>query len=295
MCGAVRAGEHGGVLAGGSFHRRLVAGKYTVSRRRRGRPSTRPAVKALILKMARDDPRWGRERIAGELVKLGGRIAKSTVWRILHDAGVDPAPRRSGPRWKQFLAAQARTIIVADFLHVDTVLLKRIYVLVFVEHGTRRLHVAGITAHLDGVWTARQARNLAMALGEGLEKIRFLIRDRGGQFTASFDAVFQDCGLRVLRSPPQVLRANAICERLVGTLRRELLDHVLILNETHLRVVLGEYADHCNAACPHQGIAQRVPDDDSDRPSAAVIDLEVARIRRKRVLGGLTSEYHVAA
>jgi putative transposase len=168
-------------------------------------------------------------------------------------------------------------------------------VLVFIEHGTRRIHVAGITANPDGAWTAQQARNLAMALGERLEEMRFLIRDRGGQFTSSFDAVFEDCGLRVLRSPPQAPRVNAICERLVGTLRRELLDQVLILNETHLRVVLGEYADHYNAARPHQGIAQRVPDDDPDQPSAAVIDLEVARIRRKRVLGGLMSEYHAAA
>jgi hypothetical protein len=150
------------------------------------------------------------------------------------------------------------------------------------------------TANPDGAWTAQQARNLAMALGERLEAMRFLIRDRGGQFTAAFDAVFEDCGLRILRSPPLAPRANAVCERLVGTLRREVLDHLLILNEAHLRVVLAEFAAHYNAARPHQGIAQCVPDDDLDHSLAAVIDLESARIRRKPVLGGLTSEYQIA-
>jgi transposase InsO family protein len=217
------------------------------------------------------------------------------VWEILTAAGIDPAPRRSGPTWKQFLTAQARTVIATDFLHVDTVLLRRVYILVFIEHGTRRLHVAGITAHPDGAWTAQQARNLAMSLGERLEEMKFLIRDRGGQFTASFDAVFEACGLRVLRSPPQAPRANAICERLVGTLRRELLDRILILNEAHLRAVLSEFAAHYNAARPHQGIAQSVPADDPDHPTAKVIDLDTARIRRKPVLGDITSEYQVAA
>lgn len=278
-----------------SWHRRLVAGKYTPSRRAPGRPSTRPSVKALVLRMAGENPYWGHERIAGELVKLGHRIAKSTVWQILHDAGFDPAPRRSGPTWRQFLHAQARTVIATDFLHVDTVLLKRLYVLVFIEHGTRRIHLAGFAASPDGAWTAQQARNLAMALGERLDAMRFLIRDRGGQFTEAFDAVFEDCGLQILRSPPQAPRANSVCERLVGTLRREVLDHLLILNEAHLRTVLAEYAAHYNAGRPHQGIGQHVPDDDPDHPFAKVIDLETARVRRKRVLGGLISEYQAAA
>lgn len=278
-----------------AWHRGLVARTYTPVRRPPGRPSTRAVVKSLILRMATDNPQWGHRRIQGELVKLGHRVAHSTVWEILHAAGVDSAPRRSGPTWRQFLAAQSRAVIATDFLDVDTVLLKRIYVLVFIEHGTRRLHVAGIAANPDGAWTAQQARNLAMSLGERLEGMCFLIRDRGGQFTSSFDAVFESCGLRVLRSPPQAPRANAICERLVGTLRRELFDHVLILNETHLRSVLAQFAPHYNAARPHQGIGQHVPDDDPQRPTAKVVDLETARIRRRRVLGGLTSEYQVAA
>ncbi len=245
--------------------------------------------------MARENPSWGHRRIQGELAKLGHRVAYSTVWEILHAAGLDPAPRRSGPTWTQFLHARARTVIATDFLHVDTILLKRLYVLVFIEHGSRRIHIAGITANPDGPWTTQQARNLAMTLGERLEEMRFLIRDRGGQFTAGFDAVFEDCGLRILMSPPQAPRANAICERLIGTLRREVLDHLLLLNEAHLRVVLTEYAAHYNAARPHQGIAQRVPDDDPDQPTGQVIDLDAVRIRRRPVLGGISSEYQIAA
>ncbi len=208
----------------------------------------------------RENPLWGHRRIQGELAKLGVMVAPSTVWEILRAAGIDPAPRRSGPTWRQFLQAQAAGILAVDFLHVDTVLLKRLYVLVFIEHGSRRMHLGGVTAHPTGDWTVQQARNLALTLGERFEDIRFLIRDRGSNFTASFDAVFQAVGTRVLRTAVQAPRMNAICERLVGTLRRELLDRVLILGEAHLRAVLAEYQVHYNTARPHQGIAQRVPD-----------------------------------
>jgi putative transposase len=150
-------------------------------------------------------------------------------------------------------------IVAVDLLHVDTVLLKRLYVLVFIEHGTRRMHIGGVTANPTGEWTVQQARNLALGLGERFEDTRFLIRDRGSNFTASFDAVFQAVGTRILRAAVQAPRMNAICERLVGTLRRELLDRMLILGEAHLRSVLAEYQVHYNMARPHQGIAQRVP------------------------------------
>lgn len=186
-------------------------------------------------------------------------------------------------------------MIATDFLHVDTVFLRRIYALVFIEHHTRRLHIAGITQHPDSAWPAQRAREFAMAMGERLEEIRFLIRDRGGQFTGAFDVVFESCGLRILKSPPQAPRANAICERLIGTLRREVLDHVLIINEAHLSAVLAEYVVHYNVARPHQGIAQRCPEDDPERAPATVTDLTVGRIRRKPVLGGITSEYQIAA
>ena len=170
---------------------------------------------------------------------------------ILHAAGINPAPRRSGPGWRQLLHAQAAGIIAVDFLHVDTVLLRRLHVLVFIEHGTRRMHIGGVTASPTGDWTVQQARNLALSLGERFGDMRFLIRDRGSNFTRSFDAVFEAAGTRILRCAVQAPRMNAICERLVGTLRRELLDRVLILGEAHLRTVLAGYQAHCTTARPH--------------------------------------------
>jgi putative transposase len=204
------------------------------------------------------------------------------VWEILHAAGIDPAPRRSGPSWRQFL-------------HVDTALLRRLYVLVFIEHGTRRMHLGGVTASPTGEWTVQQARNLALSFGERFEDIKFVIRDRGSNFTASFDAVFQAAGTRILRTAVQAPRMNATCERLVGTLRRELLHRVLILGEAHLRSVLAEYQAHYNTARPHLGIAQHVPDGEHDGGHLTVADLDRERIHRKPVLGGLINEYARAA
>jgi putative transposase len=144
--------------------------------------------------------------IHGELTKLGVMVAPSTVWEILHAAGIDPAPRRSGPSWRQFLHAQAAGIVAVDFLHVDTVLLRRLYVLVFIEHGTRRMHLGGVTPNPTGEWTVQQARNLALSFDERFEDVKFLIRDRGSNFTASFDAVFQAAGTRILRTAVQAPR-----------------------------------------------------------------------------------------
>ena len=222
-------------------------------------------------------------------------VAPSTVREILHAAGIDPAPRRPGPSWRQFLHAQAAGIVAVDFLHVDTVLLRRLYVLVFIEHGTRRMHLGDVTANPTGEWTVQQARNLALSLGERFEDIRFLVRDRGSNFTASFDAVFQATGARILRTAAQAPRMNATCERLAGTLRRELLDRVLILGEGHLRAVLAEYQAHYNTARPHQGIAQRVPDGEHDGSHVTATGLDRERIHRKPVLSGLINEYARAA
>jgi putative transposase len=223
-------------------------------------------------------------------------VAPSTVWEILHAAGIDPAPRRSGPTWRQFLHAQAAGILAVDFLHVDTVLRKRLYVLVlFIEHGTRRMHLGGVTANPTGEWTVQQARNLTLGLDERFADIKFLIRDRGSNFTCAFDAVFQATGARILRTAVLAPRMNAICERLVGTLRRELLDRMLILGERHLRAVLAEYQTHYNMARPHQGIAQRVPDGEPDAPRATVTGIDAQQIRRKPVLGGLINGYTHAA
>ena len=150
--------------------------------------------------MAKENPLWGHRRIHGELAKLGVTVAPSTVREILRAAGIDPAPRRADLTWRQFLHAQAAGILAVDFLHVDTVLLKRLYILVFIEPGTRRMHLGGVTANPTGEWTVQQARNLAMSFGERFEGIKFLLRDRGPNFTASFDAVFQAAGTRILRT-----------------------------------------------------------------------------------------------
>jgi transposase InsO family protein len=279
-----------------AWHRKLAAKKYDASSRRKpGRLPTAPGIARLVFRLAKENPLWGYRRIHGELTKLGVIVAPSTVWQILHAAGIDPAPRRTGPTWRQFLLAQAAGILAVDFLHADTVLLKRLYVLVFIEHGTRRMHLGGVTAHPTGEWTVQQARNLALDLDERFEDIKFLIRDRGSNFTRSFDAVFQAAGTRILRTAVQAPRMNAICERLVGTLRRELLDRMPILGEGHLRAVLAEYQAHYNTARPHQGIAQRVPDGERDPRRIAAIDLDSVRIHRKPVLNGLINEYTRAA
>jgi putative transposase len=173
---------------------------------------------------------WGHRRVQGELIRLGHRIAASTVWQILHDARIDLAPRRTGPTWKQFLTAQARGIIAVDFVHVDTVLLRRVYALIVIEHGTRRAHLAGVTAYPNGAWTTQAARNLLMDLGRRAASLKFLIRDCAGQFTGSFDAVFTAEGIRIVVSPSQAPKANAICERFIGSLRREVRDRLLIVS-----------------------------------------------------------------
>jgi putative transposase len=236
--------------------------------------------------MARENPGWGYRRIHGELVGLSHPIAASTVWTILKAAGIDPAPRRSGPTWRQFLSAQAHAILAVDFAHVDTVFLRRLYILVVIEHGTRRVHLAGITAHPTGAWVAQQARNLLMDLGDRAEQLRFLIRDRDSKFTAAFDAVFAGADIRIIRTPVRAPRANAIAERFIGTLRRECLDHLLITGQRHLTVVLREFVEHYNTHRPHRSLDQHPPAGRTPPPPEAT----VRPLRRDR-LGGLLHEY----
>jgi transposase InsO family protein len=278
------------------WHRHLVARKWTFTDRRRlGRPRTRRPVKALIIRMARENPTWGHRRIQGELARLGYPMAASTVWEILHTAGIEPAPRRTGPTWRQFLIAQAHAIIACDFLAVETVLLKRLYVLVFIEHGTRRLHLAGVTAHPTGAWTVQQARNLVMDLGDRLAGLRFVIHDRDPLFTSAFEEIFTAEGLQAITTLPQTPRMNAICERVIGTLRRELLDRILILNERHLARLLQEYLIHYNEHRPHQSRHQRPPNTGT-QPTPDMTDLlDLHSIRRKPVVASTISEYHHAA
>jgi transposase InsO family protein len=278
-----------------AWHRRMVTRTWDyTSRRRPGRPPTEAAIRKLVIRIATDNPTWGHRRVQGELAKPGHSIAASTVGQILHDAGMDPAPRRTGPTWKQFLTAQAHGILAADFAHVDTVLLRRIYALIVIEHGTRRVHLAGITANPDGAWTTQAARNFLMGLDQRTTSVKFLIRDRAGQFTGCFDAVFQADAIRILTSPPQAPRANAICERMTGTLRREVPGRLLIVNEHHLRQVLTEYLLHYNTARPRRALGQLAPAQADTQPPEP-INLAEHQIRRKQILGGLTHEYHVAA
>jgi transposase InsO family protein len=246
----------------------------------------------MVVQMGRENPAWGHRRIQGELAWLGHAIAASTVWEILRAAGVGPAPRRSGPTWREFLAVQAHAVIACDFLVVETALLKRLHVLVFIEHGTRRLHLAGVTARPTGAWVAQQARNLAMDLDGRLGTPRFLIHDRDPVFTTAFTEVFKAEGLRIITTLPRTPRMNATCEGVIGTLRRELLDRTLILNERHLALVLREYVNHYNGHRPHQSRQQRPPDIET-QPARDVTDLRSAR--RKPVVAGLIHEYHHAA
>jgi putative transposase len=273
------------------WHARLVRQHWTYPRRPPGRPRTATAIRALVLEMARDNPGWGYRRIHGELTGLGCKLAPSTVWKILKDAGIDPAPRRSGQTWRAFLDAQAKTILAADFFHVDTVFLRRLYVLFFIEHGTRRVHLAGITAHPTGEWVTQQARNLLMNLGDSADGVKFLIRDRDTKFTAAFDAVFAAVGVRIIKTPVQAPCANAIAERWIASARRECLDRMLITGERHLRLVLSEYAGHYNVHRPHRTLCQRPP---AGRERPPTMDHNVRVLRRDR-LGGLIREYSQVA
>jgi transposase InsO family protein len=206
--------------------------------------------------MAIENPTWGYRRVHGELCGLGCKIGASTVWAILQRAGVDPAPQRTAVSWRLFLRAQAKGVLAVDFFTVDTVFLKRLYVLFVIEVATRRVHALGVTAHPSGEWVAQQARNLLMALEDRVGRFRFLVRDRDTKFTAAFDAVFAAEAIQVLITPVRAPRANAYAERWVGTVRREVLDRMLIFGCRQLRAVLAEYADHYNGHRRHRTLGQ---------------------------------------
>jgi putative transposase len=276
------------------WHKRLVRWRWTYPHRT-GHPPVDARVAELIGRMARENPGWGYKRIQGELLGLGYRVGASTVRRILRRLRVPPAPQRSRDTWRHFLRAQAETMLACDFFHVDCVMtLRRLYVFFVIEAGTRHVHVLGVTAHPDGAWTTQQARNLLMDLGERADRFRFMIRDRAGQFTEAFDAVLAGAGIEVVKIPPRSPRANAYAERWVRTVRTEVTDRVLITGPRHLRAVLDEYVAHYNQHRPHRARNLRPPDG-SHVATAPVADLATARIRRRRVVGGLIHEYERAA
>jgi len=245
--------------------------------------------------MARENPGWGYQRIQGELPGLGVRVGASTIRRVPQRLRISPAPQRSRPSWRQFLRTQASTMPACDLFPVDcAVTVRRFYVFFVIETGARYVHVLSVTAHPDGAWTVQQARNLLMDLGERAARSRFLIRDRAGQFTEAFDAVLSGAGIEVVKIPPRSPRANAYAERWVRTAKAEVTDRMLIAGQRHLLAVLDEYAAHYNQHRPHWAL-NLPPPRRADITPAASTDLTTPKIRRRRILGGLISEYERAA
>ena len=273
------------------WHRRLVRKKWTYPNRT-GRPPVSVEIATLIERFATENTGWGYKRIQGELLKLGHRVGASTIRRVLKALKIPPVPdRHTDTAWRQFLRTQAATMLAADFFHVDcAVTLQRLYCFFVIEVGSRYVHILGVTANPDGPWTTQQIRNLLMDLGDRAADFRFLIRDRAGQFTGSFDAGLADAGIQAVKIPPRSPRANAFAERFVLTARTEVTDRMLIFGERHLQTVLAEYETHYDGRRPHRSRRLRPP-----RPDHLAADLSQKQIKRRPVLGGLINEYERAA
>jgi putative transposase len=260
-------------------------------RGRTGRPAARQTIRALVIRLARQNPEWGYRRIHGELAGLGVKVAASTAWEILKKARIDPAPRRTGPTWPQFQRSQAEAILACDFFTVDLPGGTRAHVLAVIEHATRRIRILGVTLHPTGEWTTQQARNLLMDLGEQTHRVTFMIRDRGSNFTAAFDAVLADAGIRTVLGNVRTPRMNAIAEHWIRACRRELLDRALVWNQAHLRRILREYETHHNQHRPHRCLHGAAP----LKPLPEPVDLQQYRVRRHTRIGGLINEYRLVA
>lgn len=269
------------------WHRELVRRKWTYKRtKQRGRPPIRKELKQLIVHLAQENPRWGYGKIQGELIKLCYKVSQTSIRNILNRYGIVPAPvRNGGVGWKQLMRHYKGQILACDFFTVDTVLLKTLYVLFFIELGTRRVYFAGITSNPNSIWVTQQARQIVWRLSEQESALKYLIHDNDSKFSKSFDAVFESEGMRVIRTPFQAPNANAFAERWVRTVREECLDHLLILGGTHLKRVIIEYMDYYNTCRPHQGLGQQMP-----------IPGEIPKvgqsIQHQEVLGGIIRDYY---
>jgi transposase InsO family protein len=273
------------------WHRRLVTRKWTYPDRT-GRPPVSAGIVMLIKQLATENRGWGYKRIQGELLKLGHRAGASTIRRVLKALKISPAPtRQTDATWLRFLHTQASATPATDFFHVDcAVTLQRLYCLFVMEVGSRYVHILGITANPDGLRTVQQIRNLLMDLGDRAADFRFLVRDRAGQFTTSFDSVLAGAGIEALKIPPRSPCANAYAERFVLTARTEVTDRMLIFGQRHLRTILAEYEGHYNGRRPHRSLQLQPP-----RPDHPVAGLSQERIKRRPVLGGLINEYERVA
>jgi transposase InsO family protein len=275
------------------WHRELVRRKWTFRNRPSlGRPPLSPEIRALIVRIGRENAGWGCVRIKGELKGLGIIVSATTIRTILRRAGLGPAPRRTGPRWGEFLHAQAAGILAADFFTVETVWLRTLYVLFFVHIKTRRVIVAGVTDHPNDAWMRQQARNVAIHHPD--LPVRFIIHDRDRKFTLGFDHVFRSQGTDIIETPFRAPKANAFAERWVETVRRECLDWTLVWGRRHLESVLSAYATHFNDHRPHRSLALRPPLDKGP-PNPCHGRATPAAVRRRKILGGLINEYHARA
>ena len=275
------------------WHRRLVAGAWIYPGREQGRPPLDHDVQQLIIRLAKENPRWAYQRIQGELQQLGMRVSATVIRTTLRRHSVDPAPLRAATTWRAFLRQQAAGIVACDFFTVDSIWLQRLYVLFFIELDTRRVHLAGVTANPDGQWVTQQARNLLLVLGEQGRRARFVLHDRDAKFSRSFDDVFRSDGAEVLLTPVQASRANEYAERWVRTVRAECLDWLLVVGRGHLQQILGVYVQHYNRHRPHRALMHRSPD-----PLAPLTILGKdcrGAVCRRDLLGGLLHEYRQAA
>jgi putative transposase len=272
------------------WHRRLVAKRWTSSRPV-GRPPMRREIRDLVLRLARENPRWGYQRIVGELKGLGVTLSATTVRNWLRGAGLAPAGRRGGLTWREFIRTHRHSLLAVDFFTVETIWLQRLYVLFFIELGSRRVHLAGCSPYPNSPWVTQQARQLTWTWPERPEPVRFLIRDRDQKFTASFDEVFRSDGIEVLRTPFRAPQANGVAERFVRTVRAECLDWLLVLDGEHLERVLRDFIDHYNGHRPHRSLCLTPP----RSTRSTVVAWSGGQVQRRDRLGGAIHEYAVAA